>query len=105
MTQPSLIHYYLSELHTYEGQTVPVSQVAPHSLHTGIQPLTTSRDDSLQAGAVDEGPFDGLCFYIRPVDPLLLGVVIHHGDIINVWDGQCRHDVHVRVVNIHPTDL
>lgn len=65
----------------------------------------TCRNDGFQLGAVDEGPFDGLSFDVGPVDPLLCGVVVHHRDIVDIWHGQSRHDVHVRVIYVHTTDF
>lgn len=65
----------------------------------------TCRNDGFQLGAVDEGSFDGLSFDVGPVDPLLRGIVIHHRDIVDVWHGQSRHDVHVRVIYVHTTDF
>lgn len=61
----------------------------------------TCRNDGFQPGAIDEGPFDGLTFDVGPVDPLLRGVVVNHRDIVDVWNGQRRHDVHVRVIYVH----
>lgn len=46
----------------------------------------TCRDDGLHARAVDEGPFDGLCPHIGPVDTLLAGIVVQHGDVVNIRD-------------------
>lgn len=65
----------------------------------------TCRNDGFQPGAVDKGPFDGLTFDVGPVDPLLRGVVVHHRDIVDVWNGQSRHDVHVRVIYVHTADF
>lgn len=65
----------------------------------------TCRSDGFQLGAIDEGPFDGLSFDVGPVDPLLRGVVVHHRDIVDVWHGQSRHDVHVRVIYVHTADF
>lgn len=46
----------------------------------------TCRDDGLHARAIDEGPFDGLCPHIGPVDTLLAGIVVQHGDVVNIRD-------------------
>lgn len=65
----------------------------------------TCRDDGLQLGAVDEGPFDGLSLDIGPIDPLLQGVIVHHCDVVDVRYRQGRHDVHVGVVDVHAADF
>lgn len=65
----------------------------------------TCGDDGLQLGAIDEGPLDGLRLDIGPVDPLLQGVVVHHGHVVDVGNRQRRHHVHVRVVDVHAADL
>lgn len=46
-----------------------------------------------------------MSFDVGPVDPLLRGVVVHHRHIIDVWHGESRHDVHVRVVYVHAADF
>lgn len=65
----------------------------------------TCGDDGLQLSAVDESPFNGLRFDVGPVNPLLQGIVVHHADVVDVWNGQRRHDVHVRVVDVHAADF
>lgn len=65
----------------------------------------TCGDDGLQLGAVDEGPLDGLRLDVGPVDPLLQGVVVHHGHVVDVGNRQRRHHVHVWVVDVHAADL
>lgn len=65
----------------------------------------TRGDDCLQLCAVDEGPLNGLRLDVSPVDPLLQGVVVHHGHVVDVGDSQRRHHVHVRVVDVHTADL
>lgn len=65
----------------------------------------TRGDDGLQLGAVDEGPLNGLCLDVGPVDPLLQGVVVHNGHVVDVGNRQRRHHVHVRVVDVHAADL
>lgn len=36
----------------------------------------TCRNDRLHACAIDEGPLDGLCSHVGPVDTLLAGIVV-----------------------------
>lgn len=86
--------YYLPHTHSSDSVVCMDVWCAP-----------TCGDDGLQLGAVDEGPLDGLGFDVSPVDPLLQRVVVHHRDIVDVWHRQRRHDVHVRVVDVHTADF
>lgn len=65
----------------------------------------TSRNHSLNSGAIDERSLDGLCTDIWPVDALLQSVVVHHGHVVDIRHGEGDDVVVVRVVDVHSSDL
>lgn len=65
----------------------------------------TSGNDGLKACPVDECTLYCLSFNVRPINPFLKSVIIHHSDIINVRNRQSSHDIHVWIINVHATDL
>lgn len=73
--------------------------------HFDLDSRLTSRNDSLKACSVDKGTFYCLSLNVRPVYPFLKSVVIHHSYIIDVRNSQSSHHVHVRIIDIHSTDL
>lgn len=65
----------------------------------------TCGDDRFHACAVDEGPLDGLCPHVRPVNTLLSGVIVQHRDIVNIRHSEGDDVVVVRGIQVHPPDL
>lgn len=70
---------------------------------TGSTP--TCRHNCFHACPIDECPLDGLCADIRPVDPLLHGVIVNYSDVVNVGNSEGVDVVVVWVVNVNPADL
>lgn len=67
--------------------------------------LRTSRHHCLDSSAIDERSLDGLSADVRPVDPMLQGVVVHHGHVVDVRHGEGDDVVVVGVVNVYTPDF
>lgn len=65
----------------------------------------TSRHHRLHSGAVDERPLDGLGADVRPVDPVLQSIVVHHGHVVDVRHGEGDDVIVVGVVDVHSPDF
>lgn len=67
--------------------------------------VLTSRNNGFHSRAIDESSLDGLRSDIRPIDPMLHSIVVHHGHIVYVWHSEGDYVVVVGVVDVHTTDL
>lgn len=67
--------------------------------------IRTCRDDSLHACAIDEGPLNGLCAHIRPVNTLLAGIIVQHCDVVDVGHREGDDVIVVGSIQVHAPDL
>lgn len=81
------------------------SGLALRGLCAARSAAVTSRDEGLQAGAVNEGPPDGLRLDVGPVEALLQGVEVDDGDLVDVGDGEGCDEVEVGVLEVHAADF
>lgn len=67
--------------------------------------IRTCRDDRLHACAIDEGPLDGLCAYVGPVNTLLTGIIVQHRDVVDVGHREGDDVIVVGGIQVHAPDL
>lgn len=67
--------------------------------------VRTCRDDCLHACAIDEGPLDGLCPHIGPVNTLLSGIIVQHCDVVDVGNREGDDVIVVGGIQVHTPDL
>ncbi len=97
----TIYHYYC----VYWEKSYITQNVKKRNKKKHLDSRLTSRNDRLKACSIDKGTFYCLSLNVRPVYPFLKSIVIHHSYIIDVRNSQSSHDVHVRIIDIHSTDL
>lgn len=65
----------------------------------------TSGHHGLHPCPINEGSFDHLCANVRPVDALLLGIVIHCCYVVNHRHGEGDDVVVIWILDVHASDL